>query len=303
MHRLLQLTLDFFDAVSVEPASRENDEQPQAPEPPHVPALVSAPTTPTARLDELLQPAAFRHPKANREALLGDSVVAFEFKRARRRNIGFSVGPEGLTVSAPKWVPLYDVDAAVLSKKPWILKKLGDAHERQRRIDASRIEWRDGAQFAFLGEAVQVHLDARHVGVQLETDAGGPPRLLRVGVAAHAEPAQIRDAVQAWLMRQAQQIFKDRLDHFAARLGVTWRKLALSNAGTRWGTAHSDGTIRLNWRLVHFRMPVIDYVVAHELSHLRVMDHSPRFWDTVASVVPDYAALRGQLKEETLPPR
>ena len=79
---------------------------------------------------------------------------------------------------------------------------------------------------------------------------------------------------------------------------MRWRKLALSNAGTRWGTAHSDGTIRLNWRLVHFRMPVIDYVVAHELSHLRVMDHSPRFWDTVATVVPDYQSLRGQLKED-----
>ena len=101
---------------------------------------------------------------------------------------------------------------------------------------------------------------------------------------------------------EAQRVFTERLDHFAPKLGVRWRKLALSNAGTRWGTAHSDGTIRLNWRLIHFRLPVIDYVVAHELSHLRVMDHSPRFWDTVASVVPDYMHLRGQLKDEALPP-
>ena len=103
-------------------------------------------------------------------------------------------------------------------------------------------------------------------------------------------------------MRQAKRLFTERLDHFAPQLGVQWRKLALSNAGTRWGTAHSDGLIRLNWRLIHFRLPVIDYVVAHELSHLRVMDHSPRFWDTVRTVVPDYAELRGQLKEQALPP-
>ena len=86
----------------------------------------------------------------------------------------------------------------------------------------------------------------------------------------------------------------------------------LSNAGTRWGTAHSDGLIRLNWRLIHFRLPVIDYVVAHELSHLRVMDHSPRFWDTVGTVVPDYAQLRAPaqgrsagalVKAETAAPR
>jgi predicted metal-dependent hydrolase len=108
--------------------------------------------------------------------------------------------------------------------------------------------------------------------------------------------------VQAWLMRQARRIFTERLDHFAPRLGVQWTKLSLSSAGTLWGTAQRGGAIRLNWRLVHFRMAVVDYVVAHELSHLRVMDHSPRFWETVASVVPDYAELRGQLKDEALAP-
>ncbi|HUR90073.1 MAG TPA: SprT family zinc-dependent metalloprotease [Ramlibacter sp.] len=299
MHRLLQLTLDFFDSVSADPGTR-----PPPPEPTprrREPALTVGPTTPEPRLDELLQPASFRHPRANREAVLGDSVVAFEFKRARRRNIGFSIGPEGLTVSAPKWVPLYEIDAAVVSKTPWILKKLGDAHERQRRIESNRIDWRDGAQFPFLGETVVVELDARQTGTVLEAN-DGQKRVLRVGLPQHADAAQIRDTVQAWLMKQAQELFTQRLQHYAARLGVTWRKLALSNAGTRWGTAHSDGVIRLNWRLIHFGMPVIDYVVAHELSHLRVMDHSPRFWDTVASVVPDYAQLRGQLKDEALPP-
>jgi predicted metal-dependent hydrolase len=300
MHRLLQLTLDFFDAVAADPAPSSKEKAPprkRSAEPPTI-----APTTPDARLDEVLQPASFRHPRANREAVLGDSVVAFEFKRARRRNIGFMVGPEGLTVSAPKWVPLYEIDAAVRGKTPWILKKLGDAHERQRRMESARIDWRDGAQFQFLGETVSVVLDASRPGAVLETQAGGPPRQLRVGLPLHADAGQIRDTVQAWLMRQAQGVFTERLDHFAPRLRVRWHKLALSNAGTRWGTAHSDGTIRLNWRLVHFRMAVIDYVVAHELSHLRVMDHSPKFWDTVAAVVPDYAQLRGQLKDEALPP-
>jgi predicted metal-dependent hydrolase len=116
-----------------------------------------------------------------------------------------------------------------------------------------------------------------------------------------ATPEQIRDAVQAWLMRHAREYFKQRLDHFAPLLQVQWKKLSLSSAGTRWGSARIDGSIRLNWRLIHFRPTVIDYVVAHELSHLRVMDHSPRFWDTVRSVVPDYAELRGQLKDDSVP--
>jgi predicted metal-dependent hydrolase len=176
-------------------------------------------------------------------------------------------------------------------------------------LESARIEWRDGATFPFLGEQVIVVLDPRHgfeeVGAVLNTDGQalpGVPRLtLHVGLPHHAQAAQIRDAVQAWLMRQAKRLFTERLAHFAPLLDVQWRKLVLSSAGTRWGTAHADGLIRLNWRLIHFRQPVIDYVVAHELSHLRVMDHSPRFWDTVRTVVPDYAQLRGQLKDEALP--
>jgi predicted metal-dependent hydrolase len=207
-------------------------------------------------------------------------------------------------------VPLYEVDAAIRAKSPWILKKLDEASQRQRRVESARIEWKDGATFPFLGEPVIVVLDPRHafdeVGAVLHTDHEALPGVARatlhVGLSNNADPAQIRDAVQAWLMRQARRLFTERLDHFAPLLQVRWRKLVLSNAGTRWGTAHSDGLIRLNWRLIHFRLAVIDYVVAHELSHLRVMDHSPRFWDTVRAVVPDYAQLRGQLKEQAVPP-
>jgi predicted metal-dependent hydrolase len=311
MHRLLQFTLDLFDAAPAvaDPAPQAARPAPRKRRAKDTPSI-AAPTTPAERLDQLLQPASFRHPRANREAILGDSVVAFEFRRARRRSIGFMVGPDGLTVSAPKWVPLYEVDEAVKGKASWILKKLDEAHERQRRIDSARVQWQDGATFPFLGEQVIVVLDPRHafdeVGAVLHTDSetlpGMPRMTLHVGLANNAEPAQIRDAVQAWLMRQAKRLFTERLDHFAPLLGVRWHKLVLSNAGTRWGTAHSDGLIRLNWRLIHFRLPVIDYVVAHELSHLRVMDHSPRFWETVRTVVPDYAQLRGQLKEQAVPP-
>ncbi len=315
MHRLLQLTLDFFESTPSAPAPaagarQRSPRQPRPKAPAPVSTPISTPADPGERLDAVLVPASFRHPRANREAVLGDAVVAYEFRRARRRNIGFMVGPEGLTVSAPKWVPLYEVDAALQDKSRWIVRKLGDANERRQRAESARIEWRDGALFPFMGEQVIVVLDPRHafdeVGAVLNSAGDalpGVPRLtLHVGLAQNAQPDQVRDAVQAWLMRQARRVFSERLDHFAPRLGVKWRKLALSNAGTRWGTAHSDGLIRLNWRLIHFRLPVIDYVVAHELSHLRVMDHSPRFWDTVGTVVPEYAELRRQLKEEALAP-
>jgi predicted metal-dependent hydrolase len=299
MHSPFQLLLDLFD-----------EPQPKRPPPaPPAPVVCAPPAAPAEPLAQVLTPQAFRHPDANREARLGEVLVAYEFRRARRKNIGFMVGPEGLVVSAPRWVPLGEVDAAVRNKAKWIVGKLAQARERMQRLEAARIEWKDGATFPFLGEPVIVVLDPRHdfreTGGVLNTAGaalpGVPRQTLHIGLAHTATPAQIRDAVQAWLMRQARELFVQRLDHYAPQLGVQWRKLSLSSAGTLWGTAHSDGSIRLNWRLVHFRLPVIDYVVAHELSHLRVMDHSPRFWETVRTVVPNYAELRGQLKDEALP--
>ena len=133
------------------------------------------------------------------------------------------------------------------------------------------------------------------------TDAALGEQVLHVGLPKAASAEQIRDAVQAWLMRQALAHFKARMDHFTPLLGVQWKKLRLSSAGTRWGSASADGSIRLNWRLIHFRPQVIDYVVAHELSHLREMNHSQSFWATVATVVPHYQQLRAQLKEDAIP--
>jgi predicted metal-dependent hydrolase len=124
---------------------------------------------------------------------------------------------------------------------------------------------------------------------------------LHVCLPHNAEPEQIRDAVQSWLQRQAKRIFEERCAHFAERLGVRLGRLSLSSARTRWGSASADGSVRLNWRLVHYGMPTIDYVVAHELAHLRHMDHGPKFWDVVRSVVPDVERARGTLKSELVP--
>ena len=245
---------------------------------------------------------AFRHPRATREVLLNGQAVAFEVKRRKRRTIGFSVGAEGLSVSAPQWVPLYEIDLSVQGKSAWILKKLQETRERRSRLDAARIVWKDGAVFAYLGEPVRLVLGSRQPqgALHVARNEGDAAQSLHLSLPDDASAAQIERAVQAWLMQQASALFTGRLNHFAPQLQVQWRKLSLSSAATRWGSASASGAIRLNWRLLHFRPEVIDYVVVHELSHLRVMDHSPRFWATVHSVMPDYAALRKQLKNEVI---
>ena len=296
------LQLSLFDEVSPPPAQA-------APAP--VSTLsptalqnrpISVPETPVTAPSPALP---FSHPQAERSIVLAGHRVAYALRRARRRSIGFVVGAEGLAVSAPRWVGQSEIEAALREKSTWILRKLQEMHERGRRLDAARVDWRDGTTLPFLGDTVIVVLDGRTTGAVLREAAQtlpGVPRLtLHLGLPHSAAPAQIRDTVQSWLQRQARRIFEERCALLGARLGVRMKRLSLSSATTRWGSASADGSIRLNWRLVHFAMPVVDYVVAHELAHLREMNHSPAFWDVVRSAVPDFEQARGSLRHEVLP--
>ena len=250
-------------------------------------------------------PARFHHPQAQRLIKLGEHQVGYEFRRARRRSIGFVVGLDGLSVSAPRWVALSEVESALQAKAGWILRKLHEQHERAQRLQAAKVVWQDGTTLPYLGETVTVLLDARINGAQLNQDGqalpGVPHWTLHVGLPHTATQVQIRDRVQSWLQRQARQVFEQRCAHFAPQLGVRITRLSLSSASTRWGSASASGAVRLNWRLIHFALPVIDYVVTHELAHLREMNHSPAFWEVVRSVLPDYEQSRGALRTEVLP--
>jgi hypothetical protein len=284
------LQLSLFDDESADTGTRQAPTAPVAP-----------PPKPPAALD----PEAFRHPRWQRDIRLGEHLVAYELRRARRRSIGFVVGVEGLSVSAPRWVGVGDVEAALREKAAWILRKLHEQRERAQRLAAARVDWRDGSTIPFLGETVILVLDPRATGAVLHMadDAlPGVPRLtLHLGLPQGAAPEQIRDTVQSWLQRQARRLFEERCAWFAGRLGVRMKRLTLSSASTRWGSASADGSIRLNWRLVHFGLPVIDYVVTHELAHLREMNHSAAFWEVVRQALPDFEAARGALRHEVLP--
>ena len=245
-------------------------------------------------------PLVFVHPLASRQIQLQQTTIAYAFQRVKRKTIGMSVGADGLEVRAPRWATVASVEAVLHEKSAWILRKLQESQERQKQMRHTVIEWRDGASLPFLGEQWLVRLDPEHQSPQASYQETSP-KCLPIALSIHAQPGQIRDAVQAWLMQQAKLNFTQRLDHFAPQLGVQWKRLSLSNASSRWGTASADGSIRLNWRLIHFKQDVIDYVVVHELSHLRVMNHSPQFWETVGSLVPDYQQRRHALNEEVLP--
>ncbi len=342
MHRLLQLTLDLFDRSPAAPARPSvpagaspcalaepapqglpvpagsgglvppvratrpgRPVRPPSPVPPHGPPDGSPRSGLAPEAGSAPPSVEHRHPDARHSTVLGAVRVGYALRRARRRSIGLTVGAEGLVVSAPRWATLAEVERVLQDKARWVVRKLGEAQQRQQQLAAARIDWRAGVCLPFLGQGLRLVPDptlarGAHRVEPAEPDA--VPATLRLALPAEASPALLREATQAWLQHEARRLFGERLDHFAPRLGVRWRRLTLSSASTRWGSARNDGSIRLNWRLIHLPLALIDYVVVHELSHLRVMDHSPRFWAVVAEVLPEHAALRQQLQQVVLPP-
>lgn len=298
MKQLLQTAFDFWGGPN-----------PVRPERLPLSTSLARPSDPSAPpalpLSDVFQPATWHHPRANRLVMLGEVEVAYEFRRGKRKTIGLSVGKEGLTASAPRWTPVTEVEALIRNKSAWVLEKLHKAHERKDEMAQARTVWVDGAEFDFLGERVKLALDpaqaSSHANAELQpASTDNTMATLRLGVAGNANETQVRDAAQAWLMRQAKRVFIERLNHFAPQLGVTYQRLLLSSAGTRWGSASVNGTIRLNWRLIHLKIEMVDYVVVHELSHLRHMDHSAQFWCVVAEVMPDHLQRRRALKQTGL---
>jgi predicted metal-dependent hydrolase len=210
---------------------------------------------------------------------LGGHTVRYRLETSRRRSIGFVVDAGGLSVRAPKWVAAHEIELLLQQKTRWILQKLAQQHLRSQQQQSAKVHWHEGMVLPYLGQSVVVPLP----------------------VLQNTPPERIAHQVTTWLQHQALQHFTQRCQHFAPLLGVHPKKISLSSAKTRWGSASSGGHIRLNWRLIHFQVSTIDYVIAHELSHLLEMNHSARFWHWVRSVIPDVERARRDLKDTVLP--
>ena len=120
------------------------------------------------------------------------------------------------------------------------------------------------------------------------------PGALRIVTRDGSEDA-IRRCVVAWYKRAAREILVPRVHELAARAGIAAPNVVISSAVARWGSCNSEREVRLAWRLVKAPRDLIDYVICHELAHLRHMNHSPAFWAEVERQLPGHAALRKRL--------
>jgi predicted metal-dependent hydrolase len=265
-----------------------------------LPLAEAAPSAPSAADAALLAPSLDTPPADTwppalpngRTLHVGERMLHYALKRSSRRTIGFTVDDRGLSITAPRWVTLTDIESAILEKQRWIFNKLGEWRHREARRILPTVQWREGASLPFLGKPITLQLDSPAGALLFDADT----RVLHLALPTHADEQQIKDRVQGWLQHQARRLLVERLAIYADKLGVRHTGFALTSAATRWGSCTADGKIRLNWRLMHFPLSMIDYVAAHELAHLKEMNHGPRFWETVESIFPEFRDARAQLR-------
>jgi predicted metal-dependent hydrolase len=217
---------------------------------------------------------------------LGEGHVDYVLVRRRgRRGVGLKVDETGLTVSAPSTMPLARIEALVRESERWIVRKVAQWSGRQ----VPPASWVHGARLPYLGGGLelQLALGSRPQAVAL-------PGALRVATRDGSEES-IRRAVIAWYKRAARERLQQRVMELAARAGIAAPRFMLSSAVARWGSCNSRREVRLAWRLIKAPPELADYVICHELAHLRHMNHSPAFWAEVERQCPDHAALRKRL--------
>jgi predicted metal-dependent hydrolase len=194
------------------------------------------------------------------------------------------VDADGVEVVVPRRMALRHVEPFVKQKQPWIertLRKYQDA-----ALDGPvRVDLRDGGEVPHLGE--QLDLDVRVEPGRTRPHVRRRGDVLTVKVARAGREA-IKDALERWYRRQAHGRVAPRLDAAVARAGTSYARLTIRAQRTRWASCSSNGGMSFNWRLLLAPPEILDYVVEHEVAHLEILDHSPRFWRLVGQRCPDY---------------
>lgn len=227
---------------------------------------------------------------------------------AGRRHVHIVVDDDGrLAVRAPWRFSESEASALVRSHAHWVRETLDRAAARSRLRPALG----DGTRLRILDDLVELRV--RHApqralstpparrrvgGVTVRTDDGSVERRGDVlhAVLSSASTERLRPLLEVWGRREAARQLPPRLDQHARRLGLWPTRVSIRGQRTRWGSCSERGQVSLNWRLVLVPWELADYVLVHELCHLRHMDHSRRFWRLVESVLPDAAARRERLR-------
>ena len=219
-------------------------------------------------------------------ALDGRRVDYKLVRRRGRRGVGLKIDGTGMTVASSLTTPIGVIEEMIGKNEAWVLKKLGEWTHRK----VTPQQWVTGSAISFMGEPLTLMIDA---------GAGRPgaeqaQAHLFVRVKSYGAEV-VEKVVVAWIKKQALPHFAQRAFFFAKLHNLTPPRVFLSSANSRWGSCNSRREVRFSWRLMKARPALIDYVVCHELAHLRHMNHSAAFWAEVERMCPDYEAFKVEL--------
>jgi predicted metal-dependent hydrolase len=237
-----------------------------------------------------------------------DMSIAYVLRRsARSRRLRITIDPDlGLLVTIPPatrrgWAhPERLIDDFLREREPWIRRHL-DRQAQQRAELTARGGLADGATIRYLGELHRLRVTTLAAGrrstvARIVTVAGAE---LHVGL-VNRDRDRVARVLEAWFRTQAAFAVEATIADHAAALGVAPSSVALRDPRSRWGSASRNGRLMVSWRLVLAPPEALETVVVHELAHLRVFGHGPRFWAVVASRRPDHAAWRRWLRTHSL---
>lgn len=227
---------------------------------------------------------------------INDMSIPYEIQvstKAKRVSIRICEGK--VKVSVPKGISVKQVKTFVEAKKEWILKHWL-AHKNIERNTQRSIT--DGSVLSYLGKDLVLHVHS-YEGKRVKISCPGNALTIFLPdeLPEKSQSVWVQKAVEAWYKEQARKILWDKLDYFANIMGVEYKQFRLKEQKTLWGSCSAQGNINLNWRVILAPEPIIDYLVIHELAHLRYLNHSKDFWHLVESYMPEYRNRRKWLKE------
>lgn len=225
-----------------------------------------------------------------------DNRISYTLLKTKRKTIGITVDRNGeVKVSAPLRISEKQIKEVVQKKADWIIKKVNEVIKRNSNLVCR--QFASGEKFLYLGkeytlEIVEKDLSKDEVLMQEDTMAV----YISQGLSEESRKQAIKEALIKWYRQRFTEIVKERIEKYSLQLKVAPCKVVIKDQKTRWGSCSKKGNINLNWRLVMAPLDVIDYVVVHELCHLKVMNHSKDFWNLVESILPEYHEKREWLK-------
>jgi predicted metal-dependent hydrolase len=220
--------------------------------------------------------------------LTNGETISYLLERRPRRTVGLKITENGLVVHAPKRIFEFQLNQILQEKSNWILSKLQAREANQ----VEKIQWVDGEHLLYLGTDIMLRMTQNSSNKALVFDQ----KSLNVACRQPNNHALVSRKVIQWYKKQAALDFARRLEILAAKLGVPTPPLMLSNAQSRWGSCNSRGEVRLSWRLLQAPPHIINYVICHELAHLKQMNHSAKFYAVLESLFPNYKKVEKELK-------